>query len=132
VFQRKAESVQLTKNLNPSNRPRGIGFLVDVAERAKGKVRLRPGQIVEFTAGRLSKHPNGIAPIERENLRSGIAEPLRRNQTEGSRFASTRGPHDECVAEIRNVQVESERRRTTGCGVKESPLRTSSKAAVSL
>ena len=73
-------------------------------------MRVRPGEVVEFAARGFGKHPNGIAPIECEDLRLPIPEPLRGNQSQGRGLSGAARPDDQVMAEIRDVEIEAEQR----------------------
>ena len=66
----------------------------------------RDRQIVELAADRLRENVERIASVERKDLRSGVAEPLRRKQAEKGGLAGTGRPADHRVSEIPDVQIE--------------------------
>src|SRR4051794_14099427 len=119
MSRRERQPIQLAQSFDPSDRPREVGIVIDMAQRAECEVRLRAGQVVELTAHCLGEHPDGVAAVESKDLRAGVAEPLRGYQSETRRFAGTRRTDDERVPEVGNMQVETKRSGTARGGVKQ-------------
>src|ERR1700761_6091068 len=100
MLRREFESVQFAQNFDPPHRPLNVVFGIDILERAKSKVSVGSGEIVEFATGSGGKHPDGIASVKCEDLRAGIPKPLCGDKSECCRFARSRWTDNQRVTEI--------------------------------
>jgi len=69
-------------------------------------------EIVPIAAHRERRGPDAAAEIEGEYLRAGVTAELQRHQRQQHAFAGAGRPHDQCVADIADMQAEAERRRS--------------------
>src|SRR5579863_92999 len=75
-------AVQPAQRLDPTHSPNPIRVRIDVPERTKRQIHSGTSQIVELAADRLRENVERITSVERKDLGSGVAEPLRRKQAE--------------------------------------------------
>src|SRR5689334_5389298 len=103
------QTIQFAENLDPTNRPLHGRIVVDFFQGTERQICFGSCEVIEFAFGCRGQHPNRIASIKRKYLRPWIAEPLCGHQPKRSGFARTGGSNDQRVAEVRNMQIKSER-----------------------
>ena len=79
VFWGDGHALQNAESFQPTDGPGKIRIGVDFLQGAEREVGLLAGDVVELASGRLRQHIQRVTFVEREHLRAGIAEPLRRD-----------------------------------------------------
>ena len=109
----------------PRGRPSALGRLVDPGERLQGDrivaagIMERTAEILPVSAHRERRGADRSAIVEGEDLAAVIAAKLHRHQREQHRLAGAGRADDEAVADVADMQRETERGRAFGLAIEQ-------------
>ncbi len=119
VVRQHLEALQLAQLLQPFGGPDALVRFIHPAKGAERQIALLARDVVVLAAGRPAQRQHGIAFVEGEDLRAGIAELLRRHESEQGALSGAGRPKDGGMTQIARVQAEGEGRAAVGLGLQQ-------------